>query len=79
MDSVERWPGVDSGKNVGYYYRFEAGEHLLLVVQGSDVMRYPEPLTYARHAASVNVGRNVVHTGGRFDSHLVVPVLPQGG
>jgi predicted acyl esterase len=51
---------------------------LLLVVQGSDVMRYPEPLTYARHAESVNVGRSVVHTGGRFDSHLVVPVLPLG-
>jgi uncharacterized protein len=39
-------------------------------------MRYPEPLTYARHADSVNVGHSVVHTGGRFDSHLVVPVLP---
>jgi uncharacterized protein len=64
---IEVWP---SGT------RFEAGEQLLLVVQGSDVMRYPEPLTYARHAESVNVGRSVVHTGGRFDSHLVVPVLP---
>ena len=44
---IEVWP---SGT------RFEAGEQLLLVVQGSDVMRYPEPLTYARHAESVNVG-----------------------
>jgi uncharacterized protein len=26
----------------------------------------------------VNVGPSVVHTGGRFDSHLVVPVLPPG-
>lgn len=56
--------------------RFEAGEQLLLVVQGSDVMRYPEPLTYARHAETVNVGRSVVHTGGDLDSHLLVPVLP---
>jgi putative CocE/NonD family hydrolase len=56
--------------------RFEAGEKLLLVVQGSDVMRYPEPLIYARHEQTVNHGRNVVHTGGRFDSHLLVPVLP---
>jgi uncharacterized protein len=24
----------------------------------------------------VNVGRSVVHTGGRLDSHLVVPMLP---
>ncbi|WP_369139030.1 CocE/NonD family hydrolase [Modestobacter versicolor] len=55
--------------------RFEAGEKLLLVVQGSDVMRYPEPLTYARHAETVNRGRTVVHTGGRYDSALQVPVL----
>jgi hypothetical protein len=34
---------------------------------------------YARHTRSVNVGRSVVHTGGRFDSHLVVPVLPPRG
>ena len=64
---IEAWP---SGT------RFEAGEKLLLVVQGSDVMRYPKPLTYARHEETVNVGRHVVHTGGRFDSHLLVPVLP---
>jgi predicted acyl esterase len=64
---IEVWP---SGT------RFEAGEKLLLVVQGSDVMRYPKPLTYARHEDTVNVGRQMVHTGGRFDSHLLVPVLP---
>lgn len=56
--------------------RFEAAERLLLVVQGSDVMRYPKPLTYARHEATVNRGTHRVHTGGRYDSHLVVPVLP---
>ena len=64
---IEVWP---SGT------RFEAREKLLLVVQGGDVMRYPEHLTYARHADTVNVGRQVVHTGGRFASHLLVPVLP---
>ncbi|MGY1650267.1 CocE/NonD family hydrolase [Geodermatophilus sp. SYSU D01119] len=64
---IEVWP---SGT------RFEAGERLLLVVQGSDVMRYPEHLTFARHRQTVNRGRQVVHTGGRFDSHLLVPVLP---
>jgi hypothetical protein len=34
---------------------------------------------YGRPARSANVGRSVVHTGGRFDSHLVVPVLPPRG
>jgi hypothetical protein len=55
--------------------RVEAGEELLLVVQGSDVVRCPRDLTCARHEHTVNVGRQVVHTGGWFDSHLLVPVL----
>jgi predicted acyl esterase len=67
---IEVWP---SGT------RFEAGERLLLVVQGSDIMRYPKPLTYARHEDTVNRGTHRVHSGGRFDSHLLVPVVPVGG
>ncbi|WP_165628945.1 CocE/NonD family hydrolase [Klenkia taihuensis] len=63
---VEVWP---SGT------RFAAGEGLLLVVQGTDVMRYPEHLTYARHTDTVNDGRHTVHTGGAHGSHLLVPVL----
>jgi hypothetical protein len=63
---IELWP---SGT------RFEAGERLLLVVQGSDINRYPEPLVYARHEDTVNRGWHRVHTGGRHDSHLVIPVL----
>jgi predicted acyl esterase len=56
--------------------RFEPGERLLLVVQGSDVNRYPKPGVYARHEDTVNRGPHVLHTGGRYDSHLLVPVLP---
>jgi predicted acyl esterase len=56
--------------------RFEAGERLLLVVQGTDVNRYPKPAVYARHEESVNNGPHVVHTGGRFGSRLLVPVFP---
>jgi predicted acyl esterase len=56
--------------------RFEAGERLLLVVQGTDVNRYPKPAVYARHEDTVNRGAHVVHTGGRYDSHLLIPVLP---
>ncbi len=67
---VEVWP---SGT------RFAAGESLLLVLQGTDVLRYPEHLTYARHTDTVNVGRHTVHTGGEHASHLLVPVLPTGG
>ncbi|SOD98791.1 CocE/NonD family hydrolase [Blastococcus haudaquaticus] len=67
---IEVWP---SGT------RFEAGERLLLVVQGSDVMRYPKPLTYARHEDTVNRGTHRVHTGGRYESHLLVPVVSPTG
>ncbi len=59
--------------------RFEAGERLLLVVQGSDVNRYPKPAVYARHEDTVNNGPHILHTGGRFGSRLVVPVLPGNG
>ncbi len=63
---IEIWP---SGT------RFEAGERLRLIVQGSDVNKYPKPLVYARHEDSVNRGRHVILTGGRYDSHLLVPVV----
>ena len=47
-----------------------------VVFPGSDVMRCPKPLTYARHEDTVNRGTHRVHTGGRYDSSLLVPVLP---
>jgi hypothetical protein len=28
------------------------------------------------HAESVNAGRHILHTGGRYDAHLLVPVIP---
>jgi len=67
---IEIWP---SGT------RFEAGESLVLVVQGRDLKRYPKPLVYARHDSDINRGPQVVHTGGRNGSRLIVPVLPASG
>lgn len=64
---IEIWP---SGT------RFEAGEKLRLVVQGRDVYRYPKPVMADRHEATVNRGEHVVHAGGKYDSHLLVPVVP---
>jgi uncharacterized protein len=55
---------------------FAAGDTLRLVIQGSDIYRYPEPLVYARHEATVNVGRHVIHAGGEWDSFLLVPIVP---
>ena len=58
--------------------RFEAGETLRVVVQGRDIYRYPRPLTQTFHDDSVNAGLHVVHTGGAYDSHLRIPLVPGG-
>ena len=56
--------------------RFEAGEGLLLIVQGTDIKRYPKPLTYARHENTVNAGPHRIHTGPGHPSRIVLPIVP---
>lgn len=67
---IEIWP---SGT------KFTAGEKLRLIVQGTDLNRYPKDKApvYFRHEASVNKGRHIVHAGGAYDSYLLVPVIPE--
>jgi hypothetical protein len=56
---------------------FRAGERLRLVVQGQDVPREGLPnAPFARHENTRNAGTHVIHTGGPYDSHLLVPVIP---
>lgn len=66
---IEIWP---SGT------RFEKGEMLRLVVQGSDINQYPKDKApvYFRHEDTVNRGRHVIYAGGEYDSYLLVPVVP---
>jgi predicted acyl esterase len=63
---IEVWP---SGT------RFAADESLRLVVAGADVYRYSEPVVAMAHD-TINAGTHVIRTGGRYDSHLLVPVVP---
>lgn len=56
---------------------FEAGETLQLVVQGKDINDYPKPSVCFRHEDTVNNGHHIIHTGGQYDSHLLIPVIPQ--
>lgn len=65
---IEIWP---SGT------RFEAGEGLRLVVQGRDVQQYPRPVMADRHEASVNQGTHTMFGGGRYESYLLVPEVPE--
>jgi predicted acyl esterase len=54
---------------------FRKGETLHLIVQGNDIYRYD--LRQAQlHQDTVNTGTHIIHAGGRFDSHLLVPVIP---
>jgi uncharacterized protein len=64
---IEIWP---SGT------RFSAGEQLRLVVQGSDIYTYPPGTVSMGHSKTRNAGTHVIHAGGRYDSHLLVPVIP---
>lgn len=55
---------------------FRAGETLRVVVQGSDIYaESPPQLPFARHTQLRNAGRHVIHAGGPFDSHLLVPCV----
>ena len=56
---------------------FEKGEKLRVVVQGSDIYDYPKPTSADRHEDRVNRGHHLIHTGGEYDSHLLIPVVPK--
>ena len=65
---IEIWP---SGT------RFGAGEQLQLVIQGRDVQQYPPGVVSMAHSVTRNAGAHVVRSGGRYDSHLLVPIVPR--
>ncbi len=50
---------------------FRAGEALRLVVQGRDLFEHP----MLAHARTINEGHHTIHTGGDYDSYLLVPVM----
>lgn len=64
---IEIWP---SGTH------FKAGETLRLVIQGTDIYDYPKPTMCNRHEASANQGHHLIYSGGPYDAHLLVPVIP---
>jgi len=55
---------------------FEKGEKLRVVVQGSDIYTYPGQMNNTGHKSTVNRGEHIIYTGGKYDSHLLVPVIP---
>ena len=64
---IEIWPSATS---------FAAGETLRLLVQGADIYTDALPnLPFARHQDTRNAGVHVLRTGGRYDAHLLIPVI----
>jgi len=62
---IEIWPSATL---------FEAGTTLQLSIRGCDAAKYPG----FRHTKLVNRGWHTIFTGGRYDSHLMVPLRNRG-
>ena len=57
--------------------QFHEGEFLRLVIQGRDIPEAGVPnAPWARHDETRNRGRHVLHTGGSYDAHLLIPEIP---
>ncbi len=66
---------------------FRAGETLVLLVQGAEIVLIDKsawpinegqslPRVRCMHSETVNRGRHIIHAGGKYDSHLLVPLIP---
>ena len=56
---------------------YRKGEQLRVVVKGRDIYEEaPETQPFLLHEDTRNRGRHILHTGGEYDSHLLVPVIP---
>jgi hypothetical protein len=58
-----------------YSMRWRAGEILELVINGVDLLVRPE-FPQLPPIGTINKGEHVLHVGGRFDSYLLVPMIP---
>jgi predicted acyl esterase len=64
-DKIQIWP---SGT------RFRASQQLRPLIQGRHVQPYPRGVVSMAHGETSNAGAHVIRAGGRFDSHMLVPV-----
>ncbi|EXL45328.1 hypothetical protein FOCG_12724 [Fusarium oxysporum f. sp. radicis-lycopersici 26381] len=54
---------------------FEAGEGIVLNVSGHDMCLPETEMCRLAEPEDENVGRHCVYTGGKYDSHLIIPVI----
>lgn len=58
---------------------FRASESLGLVVQGSEILTSNLFPPRYQHMESVNKGKHIIYTGGKYDSYLLLPIIPHKG
>ena len=71
-------PGEIAPVDIGFWpysMRWRAGETMELVITGTDLAKRPE-FPQIPPIPTLNKGRHVIHCGGQYDSHLLVPVIP---
>lgn len=52
---------------------FRAGESLGVIIQGGDIISTG---WRGLHPETLNAGKHIIYAGGKYDSHLLVPVIP---
>ena len=57
---------------------FRAGETLRVTVQGQETYKPKQHGPEMKHGPLRNQGNHLIHAGGDYDSHLLVPVIPTG-
>ena len=57
---------------------FRAGEQMRVIVMGKDPFppQNDPGVVIAIHPETRNAGQHIIHTGGQYDSHILVPVIP---
>ncbi len=48
-------------------------------LRAGDGWQHARGMVPARHPKTINAGVHVIHTGGKYDSHLLIPVVPRKG
>lgn len=56
---------------------FEAGEGLVLRIAGHDMAHPETEILSIKEPVDSNVGMHTVHTGGQFDSYVVLPFITE--
>lgn len=58
---------------------FRAGEQMRVIVMGKDPFPPSQDpgVGIALHPVTRNAGTHIIHTGGQYDSHLLVPMIPR--